>query len=158
LLLLLPTSLGMIGFSHAAATDMPFAATLTLAMLAAASVLGLLPPRWFPSRDSPSLPSLASAGAFASFLLGIFLGLATLAKGPAALILAGGGVVCWAFFTRRWRDALRLVQPAAILAFCLSALPWYVLCAIRNPDFVHVFIIEHNFKRFLTPEFQHLQP
>ena len=30
LLLLLPTTVGMIGFSHAAATDMPFAGTLTL--------------------------------------------------------------------------------------------------------------------------------
>jgi 4-amino-4-deoxy-L-arabinose transferase-like glycosyltransferase len=45
-----------------------------------------------------------------------------------------------------------------IAAFCVVALPWYVLCAIRNPDFFHVFIIEHNFKRFLTPEFQHIQP
>ena len=33
LLLLLPTTVGMIGFSHAAATDMPFAATLTCAMV-----------------------------------------------------------------------------------------------------------------------------
>jgi 4-amino-4-deoxy-L-arabinose transferase-like glycosyltransferase len=37
-------------------------------------------------------------------------------------------------------------------------LPWYILCARRNPTFFHVFIIEHNFKRFLTPEFQHIQP
>src|SRR5258706_9464718 len=32
LLLLLPTSVGMIGFSHAAATDMPFSGMLNLAM------------------------------------------------------------------------------------------------------------------------------
>jgi 4-amino-4-deoxy-L-arabinose transferase-like glycosyltransferase len=88
----------------------------------------------------------------------LFLGLAVLAKGPAALILCGGGVALWALFTSRWRDTLRLLRPAAIAAFCLTALPWYVLCAYRNPDFFHVFIIEHNFKRFLTPEFQHLQP
>jgi 4-amino-4-deoxy-L-arabinose transferase-like glycosyltransferase len=43
-------------------------------------------------------------------------------------------------------------------SFCLTALPWYVLCARRNPDFFRIFIIEHNFKRYLTPEFQHLQP
>ncbi|HXY00008.1 MAG TPA: phospholipid carrier-dependent glycosyltransferase, partial [Candidatus Limnocylindrales bacterium] len=41
LLLLLPTTVGMIGFSHAAATDMPFAATLTMAMVCAAVILGL---------------------------------------------------------------------------------------------------------------------
>src|ERR1700747_3686229 len=39
LLLLLPTTVGMIGFSHAAATDMPFTAMLTVAMVAAAVVL-----------------------------------------------------------------------------------------------------------------------
>src|SRR5207249_12322890 len=36
--------------------------------------------------------------------------------------------------------------------------PWYILCARRNPDFFRIFIIEHNFKRYLTPEFQHIQP
>src|SRR5262249_24558469 len=35
LLLLLPTSVGIIGFSHAASTDMLFSATLTLALVAA---------------------------------------------------------------------------------------------------------------------------
>ncbi|HTA58768.1 MAG TPA: hypothetical protein VK805_11460, partial [Candidatus Baltobacteraceae bacterium] len=39
-----------------------------------------------------------------------------------------------------------------------TALPWYILCARRNPDFFRIFIIEHNFSRFLTPQFQHIQP
>jgi 4-amino-4-deoxy-L-arabinose transferase-like glycosyltransferase len=89
---------------------------------------------------------------------GFFLGLAVLAKGPAAIILCGGAVFFWAIFTKRWRDAFRLFHPAAIVAFCLTALPWYLLCARRNGDFFRIFIIEHNFKRFLTPEFQHIQP
>jgi hypothetical protein len=33
-----------------------------------------------------------------------------------------------------------------------------VLCALRNPDFLHVFILQHNFERYLTPMFQHRQP
>src|SRR5204862_5416828 len=41
LLLLLPTSVGMLGFSHAAATDMPFTGMLTTAMVCAAVALGL---------------------------------------------------------------------------------------------------------------------
>jgi 4-amino-4-deoxy-L-arabinose transferase-like glycosyltransferase len=160
-LLLLPTSIGMIGFSHAASTDMPFAATLTLAMLPAAYLLGLTPRSQTQPADSLPPTSVASPPAtssFAAIFLGFLLGLAVLAKGPAALILCGGGVALWAVFTRRWRDTLRLLHPAAISAFCLSALPWYILCAYRNPKFFRVFIIEHNFKRFLTPEFQHLQP
>jgi len=150
LLLLLPTTVGMIGFSHAAATDMPFSGMLTIAMVCAAVVLGLTR-----NENSPILPRTPW---LALILFGFFLGLAVLAKGPAGIILCGGAVFFWALFTKRWRDAFRLFHPAAIAAFCLTALPWYILCARRNPDFFRIFIIEHNFKRFLTPEFQHIQP
>jgi 4-amino-4-deoxy-L-arabinose transferase-like glycosyltransferase len=150
LLLLLPTTVGMIGFSHAAATDMPFSAMLTIAMVCAAAVLGLI-------RDENS-PVVPRTPWLALILFGFFLGLAVLAKGPAAIILCGGAVLFWALFTKRWRDAFRLLHPAAIAAACLTALPWYILCARRNPDFFRIFIIEHNFKRYLTPEFQHIQP
>src|SRR5438477_4429282 len=151
LLLLLPTSVGMIGFSHAAATDMPFAGMLTIAMVCAAVVLGL-------ARSIEDTPILPRTPWLALLLFGFFLGLAVLAKGPAAIILSGGAVFFWAIFTKRWRDAFRLLHPAAIAAFCVTALPWYILCARRNPDFFRIFIIEHNFKRYLTPEFQHVQP
>jgi len=151
LLLLLPASVGMIGFSHACATDMPFAGTLTIALLCAAVILGLVPP----NLDTPVLPRTPW---LALLLFGFFLGLAVLAKGPAALILAGGAVFLWSLSTKRWRGAFRLLHPAAIASFSLTALPWYILCARRNPDFFRIFIIEHNFKRYLTPEFQHIQP
>jgi 4-amino-4-deoxy-L-arabinose transferase-like glycosyltransferase len=150
LLLLLPTTVGMIGFSHAAATDMPFSGMLTIAMVCAAVVLGL-------TRDE-NTPILPLTPWLALVLFGFFLGLAVLAKGPAAIILSGGAIFFWALFTKRWSDAFRLLHPAAIASFLLTALPWYVLCARRNPDFFRIFIIEHNFKRYLTPEFQHIQP
>jgi hypothetical protein len=151
LLLLLPTSVGMIGFSHAAATDMPFAGMLTTAMVCAAVALGLV-------TTTENTPILPRTPWLALILFGFFLGLAVLAKGPAAIILSGGAVFSWAIFTKRWRDAFRLLHPAAIASLCLTALPWYILCARRNPDFFRIFIIEHNFKRYLTPEFQHVQP
>src|SRR5712672_308517 len=151
MLLLLPTSVGMIGFSHAAATDMPFAGMLTIAMVCAAGVLGLM-------SKNENTPILPRTPWLALVLFGFFLGLAVLAKGPAAIILSGGAVFFWAISTKRWRDALRLLHPAALASFCITALPWYILCARRNPDFFRIFIIEHNFKRYLTPEFQHIQP
>jgi len=142
LLLLLPTSVGMLGFSHAASTDMLFSGMLTLALVAACAVLRLV--------SAPLVPAL--------LLFGFFLGLAVLAKGPAAVVLLGGAVFFWALISKRWRDAFRLFHPAALATFILTALPWYIICARRNPDFFRVFIIEHNFKRYLTPEFQHNQP
>jgi 4-amino-4-deoxy-L-arabinose transferase-like glycosyltransferase len=60
--------------------------------------------------------------------------------------------------TKNWRAAFRLAHPLGIAAFCLVALPWYVICARRNPDFLNVFIFQHNFERYLTPVFQHKQP
>jgi len=175
LLLLLPTTVAMIGFSHAAATDMPYSAMLTISMVCAAVLLPLecggspslsqneayaTKPTEAPATApaSSSFISFTSSTSFTSLLFGFFLGLALLAKGPAAIVLCGGAVFFWALFTKHWRDALRLFHPAAIAAFSLTALPWYILCARRNPDFFRVFIIEHNFKRYLTSEFQHIQP
>src|SRR5437016_6407316 len=150
LLLLLPTTVGMIGFSHAAATDMPFGGMLTMAMVCAAVVLGLTR-----NENTPILPRTPW---LPLLLFGFFLGLAVLAKGPVAIILSAGPIFFWALFRKRWREAFRLFHPAAIASFCLTSLPWYVLCARRNPDFLRIFIVEHNFKRYLTPEFQHIQP
>jgi 4-amino-4-deoxy-L-arabinose transferase-like glycosyltransferase len=143
-LLLLPCTVGMIGFSHSAGPDMPFAALLTMAMVCAAVALGLV---------ATNIPRNLSL-----WFWGFFLAAAVLAKGPAAVILAGGAMLLWAAFTKRWRDSLILFHPMAIGAFLVMALPWYVLCARRNSDFLRVFIIEHNFNRYLTPEFRHIQP
>ncbi|HKW32488.1 MAG TPA: glycosyltransferase family 39 protein [Candidatus Acidoferrum sp.] len=149
-LLLLPTTAGMIGFSHAAATDMPFSSTFTMAMICAAVVLGLA--------HDENTPILPRTPWIALILFGFFLGAAVLAKGPAAIILCGGAVFLWALLTKRRQDALQLLHPVAIAFFCATTLPWYVRCARRNPDFLRAFIIEHNFKRYLTPEFQHIRP
>ena len=150
LLLLLPTTAGMVGFSHAAATDMPFAGMLTIAMVFAACLTRAVP--------IPHSDSFASSTPFASFFFGVFLGLAVLAKGPAGIVLSGGAVLFWAALTKRWRDGFRCLHPIAIAGFCVTGLPWYILCAQRNPTFFRVFIVEHNFRRYFTPEFQHVQP
>ncbi|HKQ85172.1 MAG TPA: phospholipid carrier-dependent glycosyltransferase, partial [Candidatus Acidoferrales bacterium] len=173
--LIFSTSVAAIGFARAATPDMLFSTCIVLAMVCAAEIL---------RRDSAFRPSAVPGGVFSEItapdregaqqaaarqqpagkrlpllaLLGAFLGAGTLAKGPAAVILAGGAVLLWGLATRRWRESLRLMHPAAIAAFCLAALPWYVFCALRNPNFLRVFILQHNFERYLTPMFQHKQP
>jgi 4-amino-4-deoxy-L-arabinose transferase-like glycosyltransferase len=153
--LIFSTSVAVIAFARAATPDMLFAASLTLAMACAAGVLR----RAGALRGDASFTSTERArGTLELALFGAFLGLAVLAKGPAALVLAGGAIGLWAPATSQWRAALPLARPEAIGAFCVVALPWYVLCAVRNPDFIHVFIFQHNFERYLTPVFQHKQP
>src|SRR5712675_445259 len=111
LLLLLPTTVGMIGFSHAAATDMPFSAMLTIAMVCAAVVIGLVPDQSCRDGVQHAAPlrdenNTRRRQRLALILFGFFLGLAMLAKGPAAIILCGGALFFWALFAKRWRDGL----------------------------------------------------
>ena len=151
---LFATSVAAIGFARGATPDMLFTASLVAAMACSASIL----------RDAGGLrPTVISdvgarTDSLPLALLGGFLGLAVLAKGPAAIILAGGAVAIWALATRQWRAAIRLVHPIAILAAGLVAIPWYALCAVRNRDFLRVFLWQHNVERYATPIFHHRQP
>ena len=140
-LLMLPTSVAMIGFSRAASPDMLFAGMLTAAMAVAFEML---------QKTSP--------GPILRIAFGFFLGAAVLAKGPAAVILAGGATLLWAGLSRQWLAPFRFLHPLIIAVFCMTALPWYILCALRNPEFLRVFIWQHNFERYLTPVFEHRQP
>jgi 4-amino-4-deoxy-L-arabinose transferase-like glycosyltransferase len=149
------TSIAAIGFSRAATPDMLFSATLTLAMASAAHAFrraGAFPGAADKYGGTPGSDLLPIA------LFGTFMGLAVLAKGPAAIILAGGAIGLWGLATKQWRIAFRAGHPLAIAVFCIVTLPWYGLCAIRNPDFIRTFILQHNFERYLTPMFRHRQP
>ena len=153
--LIFSTSVAAIGFARAATPDMLFSACITLAIISATSVLrraGALRARQSAVAD-PAQRDVVSL-----LFFGAALGLGALAKGPAAVILAGGAIGIWAVATGRWRAAIRLAHPLAITAFCFVALPWYIVCARRNSDFIHAFVFEHNFERYLTPVFQHKQP
>ncbi len=153
------TSVAAIGFARAATPDMLFASSMALAMAAAAIVFrdaGAL--RGSVDRTTGIAVDDGKKNVAPLLLFGAFIGLGVLAKGPAAIILAGGAVLIWALASRRWRMAFRLLHPYAIAAFCVVALPWYVLCAVRNPSFLRVFILQHNFERYLTPMFHHRQP
>ena len=153
--LVFATTVAGIGFARSAGPDMLFAASLTLAMASAATIFrraGIL----FGASD-PAAPQHPS-DALPLALFGVALALGVLAKGPAAIVLAGGAVGAWGLATQNGRAAFRLAHPVAIIFFSLVALPWYIICAARNPDFARVFIFQQNFQRYLTPVFQHKQP
>ncbi|MEE2963897.1 MAG: glycosyltransferase family 39 protein [Acidobacteriota bacterium] len=141
--LLFPSSIAILVFARAATTDMLFSATLALALASSAPLVLLRQPR-------------GTLGYQIGF--GAALGLAVLAKGPAGVVLAGSAIVIGALLARRLPQVWRLAGPWSLGTFALVALPWYVLCALRNPEFIQVFLISHNVERFLTPVFQHQQP
>jgi len=131
---ILATSAAWLAFSHIGVTDLPLAATFSAAMLVSLGWLERGDRRWLP---------LAAA----------LLGLAVLAKGLVPLVLA---------LPLAWMGRRRLLDwlhPAAIAAFAIIALPWYVLCLLRNGwPFVEKFFWQQQIARFATPELAHGQP
>ena len=128
-----------IGFARAAATDMPLAATFTIAMLG-----------WYAWHESEKRIYLAAFYAF--------IALGTLAKGPVAPFLAAVIVAFFAALKRDWRILFRSLWIPGIVVFLVIALPWYIAVQIRNPEFFRVFVVEHNLARFSQDVYHHRQP
>ena len=137
--LLLACSAGIVGYARAASMDMPLAATFTIAMLA-----------WYAWLDRGARRHLSVFYAF--------LALAMLAKGPVAPFLAAVIIALLVAARRDWKVAPRTLWPPGILLFCIVGLPWYILVQLRNPQFLRVFILEHNLARFSTNVFHHPEP
>ena len=131
--LILGTCGGWLVSSQVGVPDMPMTAAFSAAMLLA------LP--WIGRRDTRYLPVAAA-----------LLGLAVLAKGPVALVLA-------APLCLRFRSALDLLRPRVVAPFLAVALPWYLLCYLRNGKvFLHDFFWLHNLERFTSNALMHVQP
>jgi 4-amino-4-deoxy-L-arabinose transferase-like glycosyltransferase len=136
--LITASAAAVVGFARAAATDMPLASAFAIAMLA-----------WYAWQESARKAFLV--------VFYIFLALATLAKGPVAPFLAGVILVAFAVAKGDWRLLFRTLWLPGILAFLLVSLPWYIAVQLRNPEFLRVFILEHNLSRFGTNRYHHTQ-
>jgi 4-amino-4-deoxy-L-arabinose transferase-like glycosyltransferase len=130
---------GVIGFARAASTDMPLAAMFTIALLA-----------WYAWYESESYLDLAV------FYVSIALGM--LAKGPVAPLLAAIIIALFATAKHDFRLLVRTLWIPGILLFSAVSVPWYVAVQIRNPEFLRVFILEHNLARFGTNLYHHPEP
>ena len=137
--LMTASAAGVVGFARAASTDMPLAAMFTITLLA-----------WYAWYESGSKGYLAAAY--------VCLGLATLAKGPVAPFLAAVIVVIFAALKGDYKLLARTLWIPGIVLFCLITLPWFIAVQMRNPEFFHAFILEHNLARFGTNLYHHKQP
>src|ERR1700681_2773979 len=129
----------VVGFAHAAATDMPLAAAFAIALLGWYA--------WYESRWRIYL---------AAFY--IFLALGTLAKGPVASALAAVIIFLFVAVKRDWRAIPRTLWIPGIVLYLAVMLPWYIAVQVRNPEFFRVFILEHNLARFSHDLYHHRQP
>jgi 4-amino-4-deoxy-L-arabinose transferase-like glycosyltransferase len=141
---ILGTSAAWIVSSQIATTDLPLTVTYSAAMLMA------LP--WVRRRDPRFLPGVAA-----------LLGLAVLAKGPVALVLASPILLPWQppYRATLGRNILAFLRPWVALPFLAVTLPWYVLCTRANGTaFLKDFFWRHNVERFVSTSAvgQHGQP
>jgi 4-amino-4-deoxy-L-arabinose transferase-like glycosyltransferase len=130
---------GIIGFARAASMDMALAASFTVALLA-----------WYAWHES-------GTGAYL-WLAYAFLALGMLAKGPVAPFLAAAVIAIFAIAKGDYGMLRRTLSIPGILLFCAIALPWYIAVQLRNPDFFHDFILQHNLERFSTNLYHHREP
>jgi 4-amino-4-deoxy-L-arabinose transferase-like glycosyltransferase len=132
--LMLGTSAAWLACGFIGTTDLPMAAAFSAAMLLSLD--------WIETGNPRRLPLSAA-----------LLGVAVLAKGLVPLVLALPLAWCG---RRRFTDLLRLPVAGA---FLVVALPWYLLCCLRNgPVFPRTFFWEQHFERFTTPSLAHGQP
>jgi len=129
----------VVGFAHAAATDMPLSACFAIGLLAWYA--------WYESRRHVDL---------AVFYL--FLALGTLAKGPVAPALAAVIIVLFVAVKQDWRVIPRTLWIPGIALYLAVMLPWYIAVQARNPEFFRFFILQHNLARFSQDAYHHHQP
>ena len=142
--LMLASASGIDGYARAASMDLPLAAAFTIAMLAWYA--------WFESGQRGYLVAFYA-----------FLAIAMLAKGPVAPALAAVIIAIFAAVKSSaqlgWKTIVRkTLWLPGILLFCALGLPWYAMVQLRNPQFFHEFIVEHNLARFSTNLYHHPEP
>jgi 4-amino-4-deoxy-L-arabinose transferase-like glycosyltransferase len=143
------SSVLVLGFARAAATDMLLTAPFCLSLLAWYC--------WY--RDNPSnSPDGQCASRTWLALFYALNALAMLAKGPVAPALAAFILIAFCAVQRNPRALLRTLDPIGLAVFFAVAAPWYVLVQLRTPEFFHVFFLEHNLARFGSNLYRHKQP
>ena len=148
------STLFLFSFGRAATTDMTLTVPFALAMMALYLASG--PPRAAASPSASPDTGALRPGWLAS--AAILLALATLAKGPVAVVLAALAWIGFAATQGSFRLFWRLITPRAISLFLLVTAPWFVLVELKNPAFFSLFFWQQNLERFATNRFEHPQP
>lgn len=80
----------------------------------------------------------------------VWLALATLAKGPVALILVGGTILIYLLAEKRLSFLKDLLNPKDIFLYLLVAAPWFIVISLKEKEFFSFFFVDQHILRFLT--------
>ena len=84
--------------------------------------------------------------------------LACLTKGLIGAVLPGFVVFLWMLFTNNWKKLKEILYIPGILVFLAIFLPWHVLAAHRNHDFLYYYFVVEHFLRYTTKFHNRYQP
>ena len=84
------------------------------------------------------------------------MGLATMTKGIAAIALTVAIIFPFVFLRRDWKALKNMAWMPGILLFAAIVLPWHIAAALRDPQFLHFYIIVQHFQRLTYQE--HFSP
>jgi len=133
------TCAAIIAFARGASTDMQMAAPLSIGLLG-----------WYAWYESGSK--------FWLYDIYFFTGLATLAKGPVAPLLAALILVAFAFLRREWSILRKSFWWPGVVLYFAMVLPWFIAVQHQNPTFFREFFLQQNLERFASNRYQHEQP
>jgi 4-amino-4-deoxy-L-arabinose transferase-like glycosyltransferase len=80
------------------------------------------------------------------------MGLATMTKGIAAIALTAVIIFPFIFLRRDWKALKDMAWIPGILLFAAIVLPWHIAAALRDPQFVHFYIVVQHFQRISGQE------
>ncbi len=80
------------------------------------------------------------------------MGLAVMTKGIAAIALTGAIVFPFILLRRDWRALKIMAWMPGILLFVVIVAPWHIAAALRDPQFLHFYIIVQHFHRLSFQE------
>lgn len=84
--------------------------------------------------------------------------LAVLTKGLIGVLLPGLIGLVWIVAIGRWSFIRRALCPSGIAIFLAIVLPWHILAAMRNADFLWFYFVHEHFMRFTTTVHQRDEP
>ncbi|MDR3187487.1 MAG: glycosyltransferase family 39 protein [Holosporaceae bacterium] len=84
--------------------------------------------------------------------------LAALTKGLVGIVLPAFVVFLWMAFAGSWEKIKEILYLPGLLVFCVIFLPWHILIASRNDDFLYYYFIVEHFLRYTTTIHYRYQP
>jgi 4-amino-4-deoxy-L-arabinose transferase-like glycosyltransferase len=87
-----------------------------------------------------------------------FSAFSCLTKGLIGIVLPGFVAFLWIVFSKNWSKIKNIFYMPGILVFLAIFLPWHIVVAIRNDDFIYFYFVVEHFLRYTTTIHHRHQP